>query len=329
MKIHEETKRLKELLDSAQTIAIFGHRNVDGDAIWSCLWLWEILEQQGKKISYWTTEEPSKSFDFVPGIKKFRTNFDYHPHYDLLIFCDTANPSQLLTEFRVGQEAYFEKMNTLNIDHHWSNTKYARTNYIDDTSSSASEYLAELMEQLYPDDISALVATYFFLWLSTDTGHFNYEKDSIRTFGVAEYLLSKWADKKLIMDKLYRSTTLSSTRFLGILINRITKKDWVIYSYYHQSELQEHNVDKEKADSILWIMTRIKHDGIFALIKFNTNSAPAYLKASLRSKWDVNVSEIAAKFGWWWHKAAAWLKHEISEDWENELDIFISEIQKF
>ena len=93
---HPQSQELKQLLDAAKNIAIFGHRNVDGDALGSCLGLGTLLEKQGKTISYRTTETPNPSFNFIEGVEKFGTNFDFHPHYDLLIFCDTANPIQLL-----------------------------------------------------------------------------------------------------------------------------------------------------------------------------------------------------------------------------------------
>ncbi len=326
MNHNEQVKVLKKILEKSQKIGIFGHRNVDGDAIWSCLALWEILEKQGKQISYWTTVEPNPSFDFLPWIEKFKTNFDFHPHYDVLIFLDTANPIQLLDTFWVWHEAYFEKMNTVVIDHHISNTKYADLNIVDDTSSSACEILTEILKEIDDNAITPEVATYLFLWLSTDTGHFIYERDSSRTFWIAQYLLEKWADKKFIVDNLYRSTTLQWTQFIWMLINRIKKENWVIWTYYHKQELDTYNIDKEQADSILSILNRIKHDGVLALVKIYDHESPMFLKASLRSKWNIDVSEIASKFWWGGHKAAAGLKHIISDDREIELKKFIDQL---
>ncbi len=326
MKIHDQTAQLKTQLLAANTIALFGHRNVDGDAAGSCLAIGAVLENLGKQVSYYTTQTPSSSFDFLDGIEKFKTNFDFHPHYDLLIFLDTADPTQLLKEFWVGHEAYFEKMNTLVIDHHYSNTQYAKFNIVDESASSACELLTELLHACDPSRIDAQVATYLFLGLSTDTGHFIYEKDSSRTFSLAAYLVDQWADKKTIISKLYRSASFQSIKFLGELSQRITKINGVIYSYYRHEELEQYDLDKEKADSILWIMTRIEHDWVFALIKIHNHESPPFLKASLRSKGWINVADLAAKFGGGGHKSAAGLKTEIWEDWEKELEGFVGEL---
>ncbi len=330
MKKHPQAQQIKTLLEQANKIAIFGHRNVDGDALGSCLWLGQLLENQWKDISYYTTEQPSSSFDFLDGTQKFKTKFDYHPHYDLLVFLDTANPTQLLADIWVWHERYFNDMPTLVIDHHISNTRYADTNLVDDSSIAACEIVAELIHDLYPEEIDELIATYLFLWLSTDSGHFVYERDSARTFGVATYLLSHWADKRSIVSNLYRAASYKSIKFIWVLTDRITKINNVIYTYYRHEELEEYGIDKEKADSILGIMTRIAHDGVFALIKIHDHESPPFLKASLRSKSGskpgIDVSEIASRFGGWGHKAAAGLKTEIGDDREQSLEEFVGKL---
>ena len=323
---HTHAHLLKEKISNAKKIGIFWHRNVDGDALGSCLALGTVCETLGKEVSYRTTEEPNPSFDFLDGVKKFKTTFDYHPHYDLLIFCDTANPTQLLADFWVWHEEYFANKNTFVIDHHYSNTEYANTNIVDSTASSACEIMTELFVELDESWITPKVATYLFLWVSTDTGHFIYEQESKRTFEIATTLVNAWADKKMIVDNLYRSTTLTWTQFLWLMITRIKKEKWVIRTYYRKEELKEYGVDKEKADSILGIMTRIKHDWVFALIKIHDHESSPFLKASLRSKWEINVSDLASAFGGWGHKAAAGLKTSISEDWEKSMKEFIEKL---
>ena len=45
-------EELKIKLEQAQSIAIFGHQSIDGDAIWSMYGLWLQLEKLWKKISW-------------------------------------------------------------------------------------------------------------------------------------------------------------------------------------------------------------------------------------------------------------------------------------
>lgn len=162
MKKHAQAQEIKKLIDQSTKIAIFGHRNPDGDAIWSCLWLGWVLEKLWKEVTLYTPDTPSDSFDFLESVNKFKTKFDYHPHYDLLIFLDTADPSNMLGDFWNWHEEYFAKMTSLVIDHHVSNTEYAQTNLVDSTSIAACEIITELLIEWYPDEIDESIATSLF-----------------------------------------------------------------------------------------------------------------------------------------------------------------------
>ncbi len=323
----EHISLLKDTITSAKKIAIFWHNNIDWDALWSCLALWWVCEDLWKEVSYYTPSLPWSSFSFLPQTKKFKTTFDYHPHYDCIIICDTANPLQLLERFWVWHEDYFKDNTVFVIDHHWSNTRYWTHNIVDDSASSACEIIAEILLEMNSDWITPQIATYLFLWLSTDTWHFIYDKDSQRTFWIAKILLSKWAEKKLIVDSLYRSSSYKSIKFLWNLLERIQKQDWLIRSWYRKQEIIEHDIDKEKADSVLWVMTRVKHSWVFALIKIHDHEEKPFLKCSFRSKWEINASLLAEQFWGWWHKAASWCKQYISKDREASLQDFVSAVQ--
>ena len=47
----DQKLKIKSALEWAQNIAIFWHRNPDGDCVWSLLWMGSLLEKQGKNIS--------------------------------------------------------------------------------------------------------------------------------------------------------------------------------------------------------------------------------------------------------------------------------------
>ena len=77
----------KHMIENAKKIALFGHMSPDGDCIGAMLGLGKLLEKQKKKVSYFVPNKPSKVFDFIQGIKKIKSNFEYKK-YDLLIFVD-------------------------------------------------------------------------------------------------------------------------------------------------------------------------------------------------------------------------------------------------
>ena len=84
-------EELKNKLEQAQNIAIFGHQSIDGDAIGSMFWLWLQLEKLWKNISYFTPDEPSETFSFLELflIKPILSIHKCSPksRHKILIFC--------------------------------------------------------------------------------------------------------------------------------------------------------------------------------------------------------------------------------------------------
>lgn len=159
------------MFDSYSNFSLFTHRNPDGDAIGSILALGTWLENQGKIVTYHISTPISKIFDFLEKTKIIKHEFDYRI-YDQIIFLDSANPIVMFEHFWVGHEEYFANANTLCIDHHRSNTGYARENIIHPDIGSTCELLTELLEQRIPSSLTPEIATYLYLGISTDTGHF-------------------------------------------------------------------------------------------------------------------------------------------------------------
>ena len=238
----------------------------------------------------------------------------------VILFLDTANPEHMASGFRAWQETYFSSRTVIVIDHHKSNSRYGNINIVDDKAASACELITEIVQELYPEEITEEIATYLFLWVSTDTGNFIYDKDSVRTFATAQRLLEKWARKKWIIDNMYRSNSPEQMQFIWTLITRITREQNVIYSRYTAEELSDLGLDKEAVEWFLPLMTSIKHDGIFALFKTNANDTQPYVRCSLRANVETqDVSEIATHFDGWWHKAAAWCKMMLDTDFQTTI----------
>lgn len=80
-------KQIKQALEQAKKIAVFGHEHIDGDALGAILAMGKLLEKQGKEVSYFTPHQPSCIFDFLKREEKVQTEFDYED-YDLLVFLD-------------------------------------------------------------------------------------------------------------------------------------------------------------------------------------------------------------------------------------------------
>jgi nanoRNase/pAp phosphatase (c-di-AMP/oligoRNAs hydrolase) len=85
---HEFCAQLKNELNRGTKWAIFSHQYVDGDAVGSMLAMRQMLLIMCKEVDCYTTDKPSKIFDWVKNIDIIQTAIDYNQRYAGLIFVD-------------------------------------------------------------------------------------------------------------------------------------------------------------------------------------------------------------------------------------------------
>lgn len=311
-------------ISQRQTFALFGHQNPDGDAIWSILAMRHILISQGKQVSCYVPDKPSKRFDFLSDIDTIQTDFDYS-HYDCLMFLDFSGYDRIIA-FTDWHETYFDQMYKVVIDHHINPNPPGHINIIDTSASSNCERMYENLHPYY--QIDPQTATYLYLGLTTDTGNFSYEQDSHRTFSNALKLIEAWADKAHIINNLWRSNTYGQIHFLSLLIDRLTQAWWVARSRYSEQDLESYHIDQEEANFGLGILQSIADISITILFKYRSD----YLQVSLRSKnidkqIAPDVSQIARHFGGGWHRQASWFRIPWIQDQTKQMNDVIAYIQ--
>lgn len=315
---------LKIKLEQAQNIAIFGHQSIDGDAIWSMFGLWLQLEKLWKNVSYFTPDKPSEIFDFLP-IDNLQTEFDYW-NYDLIAFVDFST-YDMIRKFTIGHEEYFDSQEKVIIDHHiFSKALPNSIEFRDDISISAAQLVYELTKQWWENLIDSKIATLFLTWIMTDSWNFRFDEweESIRVSRNNLELLEKWAQKKLIIDNVFRSKSYEDLEFMQIILWRMRKFDDIIYSRYSQSELESFWLHPDSGDYALYLICDIKDQDLVILWKEKDDC----IKFSLRAKWKYNCRDIAKQFSWWWHANAAWCS--INKSWNLETDVvnFVNQVKE-
>lgn len=302
--------KIKKIIDWSQKIAIFCHENPDGDAIWSILWFWRLLEKLWKDVSYFSPDQPSKMFSFLKGFKKIKDKFDYW-YYNLLIFLDFSEYSRLWVVFK-NKEKYFQENEILVFDHHEIKDRPENWTIFNDTKATSTceiilENTLDIRESYYDEEI----ATYLYLWLTTDSGNFRYDENHERILKNALTLIQLWANKKLIIDNFINNKSMWSIKFLKTLLERLTEHGDILYTYYDRDELANFNIDNEQAWYWLTIIQEIRWPKVIMTIRKEWEM----IKWSLRSK-DTNVEKIAKNFGGGWHIHASWFSTKIDKDFE-------------
>lgn len=320
-------KGIQSLLKKSDTVAIFGHECIDGDCLWSMLWLGTILENMGKNISYFTPYPVGKSLQFVAWWEKIQTGFDYET-YDTLIFLDFNNYSRIKL-FTQWNEEYFNKQNIIIIDHHYGDTPISvpqKNILIDVTASSCCEWIYEHIIQRRPDNITPDIANYLYLWLTTDTGNFMHEPDSQRTMQNAIWLIQAGADKKHILDNIFYRNDANTITFSNTLIQRYQYTKDILRTYYDEKELVEKNIDKDQADFWFHLLKTIYGPNIYIRIRKSGNE----LRWSVRGIGKIDCATLCNKlFNGWGHYNAAWFSIQREKEFSEGIEYIIEKIQTY
>jgi len=308
-----------DYIKNAKNIAVIWHDKIDGDSLGSVLAISKWLKNKfpDKQVVSYTNRKPSSVFYFLGPEIQFGENLILDENIDLLIILDSANLERLWDLYTNNKEL-IEKTNIINIDHHISNTNFWKINIVEWNSPATAQIIYKILTILEWNINNLInqtknwfdkdIATYLLIWILTDTNNFTIPLANEVTLEIASDLIKKWANKQLIIDKIFQSKSVEQLKLQGLVLNRIQKIEknniTTYFSYYTEEDLI--NLWLDPKDIWIWralvsILNQIDWADFVSLwkIKENDNSI------SFRSK-EFDVNTFANKLWWWGHKNAAW-----------------------
>ena len=299
--IFEELDLFKAKINSSENICLMSHANPDGDSVGSVLALATfIIENMGneKNVNIVIKDEIPSNLKFMPNISLIKTDIEYDK-VDLLITLDCASTDRLGIDESILNSIKY----TVNIDHHVTNTQFGNINFIDSEASSTGEVVYDLIKSMNYD-ISKDIATCIYVSMSTDTGSFKYTNTSSKTHLIVSKLLDKHIDLEMINVELYQNRSIEKTMLLMEGIKNL--------ELYEDNKVGIVSISKEILDSC-----KAKSQDAEIIVNFirdiDTIQVACSLreidegtvKASLRSKQNIDVSKVALKFNGGGHAKAA------------------------
>ncbi len=288
---------LEEKLSGTDSVAILGHVRPDGDCLGSTLGLYNYIKDcfpQLRAAVY--LEKASAKFAYLEGFQEIRHETD-EDTYRLCICLDSSDRE------RLGAFACYldQAEDSLCLDHHITNTLYARTNIVAEHASSTCEVL---YEQLSEEAVTKRVAECLYTGIIHDTGVFKYSCTSARTMEIAGRLMEKGVKFGAIIDDSFYRKTYIQNQILGrALLESITFLNGTcIFSALKRAELEFYGVDGTDLDGII-DQLRLTEGVEVSIFMYETGAQE--FKVSMRSQDRVDVSEIAAFFGGGGHVHAA------------------------
>ena len=287
--------KLLELIENAKNIAITGHVSPDGDCTGSTLALYNYITEnfEGKQVRV-CLEKPSMKFSYMNGFDLISE--DPFLEADLLVSLDASDRERLGSRGVMLDTA----KESICIDHHVTNTNFAKFNIVEDFRSSTCELLYTLLDY---DKISVNTAVCLYTGIVHDSGVFKYQSTTRQTMEIAGALIDKGFDFTKIIDDTYFKKDFNATKLLGLVLTnaKLIFDGKCCYGLLDYDTWTGYIDDKKKMDGIIDNLRNI--DGVeIALFMYET--AKDEHKVSLRSI-NANVSSIAAALGGGGHMRAA------------------------
>ncbi|MCI6498451.1 MAG: bifunctional oligoribonuclease/PAP phosphatase NrnA [Lachnospiraceae bacterium] len=289
--------KLDDVLKGKSSVAVSGHIRPDGDCIGSCLGVYNYIKNNYPSVDVDVyLQSFSDKFNFIrysDEVKHEKTD----KIYDLFIMLDSSSLDRL-GEFT---DMFNNAKETICIDHHISNEKYAMENIVFPKASSTCEVLYGLMDE---DRIDNHIAEALYMGIVHDSGAFKYSNTSAETMNIAGKLMKKGIPFTSIIDNTFYTKTYVQNQILGraLLESVLFFDEKCIFSVVTQKEMDFYNISYKDLDGIVEQL-RITKGVECAIFMYETGEME--FKVSMRSNEIVDVSAIAIYFGGGGHIRAA------------------------
>lgn len=285
---------IAKLLEKNNSFLITSHKNIDGDAIGSELALYFILKKLNKKPIILNQDRLPRIYNFLPDSDKvhcLEDNYINIKNIDVGIIVDCSNFERIEETYKIFKNI----KNIINIDHHNSNKKFGKLNYIDSSASSVGEIIYDLIKFINLDLLDEKISTCLYTAIITDTGSFRYSNVSSKTFSVVSDLASQGIKPNLIADNIYNRNTYSGLKLLGkaLLTLEVDESNYVSWLTITRDMLNNTEANDEEVEGIIDMARTLENTEVSILFRETKDNK---IKVSFRSKGDFNVNKFAAKF---------------------------------
>ena len=286
-------KKIYNQIKKYDTIVIARHVGPDPDALGSSIGLRDSIRETfpGKKV--YAIGYPTSKFKYIGDLDRFTEDMYQN---SLLIVTDTPDRKRV-----DGVEV--EKFDySIKIDHHPFIEKFCDLELIDDSSSSASQLIMELIFSTKLK-INKEIAEKLFIGLVADTDRFLFYYTTPKTFDLVSKLIKETnLDFSKTYDNLYLRP-FKEIRFEGYLFHelKITENGFG-YVKITEEELNKYGVDAATAGNMVNNFNYIDEVyawGVFTYDKNNNN-----IRGSIRSRGPV-INEVASKYNGGGHMFAS------------------------
>ena len=293
-------EQIANRIQSAKSVLIVSHMRPDGDACGSALALFYALQNIGIEAEVCIESDIPSNLFFVDGVKLVAKT--PKKAYDLFVTVDCSDEQRLGAlneEFFLAKR---KKIDTVNIDHHVSNTRFAKYNFVRSCAANCIN-VAQLIAYLgAPFDKKT--AECLMLGLMTDSGNFSHDDVDEEAFLLAAKLVKLGVDVRLFNYNLFKKQSKARAALFARVMSKIR--------YYHDDAFAAIIITKQAMEECGADQTMTEGFVDFPLNVDSVEVAASLMEVkkgqyriSLRSKEYADVNKIAGVYGGGGHVRAS------------------------
>jgi phosphoesterase RecJ-like protein len=294
---HELIANIRNQLKQVKTVLVISHQRPDGDAIGSILAMGLALINAGKDVQMVIKDGMPDDFRFLEGseliVKEPKGKIDY------IIVVDSGEVERTDTDLNGYEEP------DLNIDHHKTNTYFAKINLVEHNAVATAEILTKYLPD-FGFHISKPIANALITGIVTDTIGFRTTNVSPQILRMVADLMDLGGELADIYYKTIVDQSLAAARYWGAGLSKIMMEDGLVWSTLSLKDRHAAGYEASDDADLVKILSAIEGAKVAVIL---TEQYGGYVKISWRlcgsSETELDVSEIAQIFGGGGHKAAS------------------------
>lgn len=312
-------KQIYRKIKKHDTIVIARHVGADPDALASQLGLRDAIKNTFPNKKVYAVGYPASKFKYLGMLDRFN---DSMYENSLLIITDTPDKRRI---DGVDPDRFED---SIKIDHHPFVERTCKLEYIDDTASSASQLIMELIFNTKLK-INKEIAEKLYIGLVADTNRFLFSYTTDKTFSLVSKLIQTTKmDFRPLYEQLY-TRPLKEVKFqCYITENMKVTENGLGYIILDDKILSDYDVDAATAGNMVNNFNYIEE--IYAWVIFSYDKTNDTIRGSIRSRGPV-INEAATHFNGGGHVFASGVRLKNEEQVQglvNELDEICKEYKE-
>ena len=293
-------REIAQVLKKIRSATIFTNVRPDGDTVGSGMALCRALELLGVNCEVVNEGEVPEKFSFLTGIDRIRSMPS--PESEVYVCVDTSDEARLGELQHAFMRAKAKGKTTVNVDHHVSNTRYCKYNFVRERASNC-ENIAELIEALGVRH-DKIISEYLLTGMVTDSGGFSHSDVNGDSFRAAAACADAGADVNRISYEVFKKQSKARSQLYLETLSKLRYyfEDRLAISIVEKAALERYGLRQDETEGIVDFALTVDPVEVSVCLM---EVKPEQYKASFRSKGKINVNEIARAFGGGGHVLAS------------------------